>query len=133
MSGETAEAGKLLYALRGATRCENEEADIRGRVAALYDALLERNHLAEGDIVSLMFSVTPDLDAKNPAAALRQSGRGADLALFAVQEAAARGGLERVIRALLHCYLDKDSSPCHVYQNGAEVLRPERGDRGTRT
>ncbi|MDR2483621.1 MAG: chorismate mutase [Treponema sp.] len=126
MNGKTAEAGKRLYALRGATRCENGEVDICKRVAALYDALLERNRLAEGDIVSLIFSVTPDLDAKNPAAALRQSGRGADLALFAVQEAAARGGLERVIRVLLHCYLDEGSSPSHVYQNGAEVLRPDR-------
>jgi chorismate mutase len=128
MNGET--AGKRLYALRGAVRCENEEADICARVAALYDALLERNHLEEENIVSLIFSVTPGIDAKNPAAALRQSGRGEDLALFAVQEAAARGGMEGVIRALLHCYLDEGSVPCHVYQNGAEALRPDRTGGG---
>jgi chorismate mutase len=100
--------------------------DITVQVAALYDELLSANSLAEGDIVSLVFSVTPDLDAQNPAAALRKSGRGGDLALFCVQEAAAKGGLERTIRVLIHCYLDAGSLPRHVYRNGAEVLRPDR-------
>jgi chorismate mutase len=84
---------KRLYALRGAARCLNEVEDITVQVAALYDELLSANSLTEGDIVSLIFSVTPDLDAQNPAAALRKSGRGGDLALFCVQEAAAKGGL----------------------------------------
>jgi chorismate mutase len=118
---------KQLKALRGATQCINQEADIIAQVSALYDALLLRNHLGEGDILSLIFSVTKDLDAKNPAAALRQSGRAADVALFTVQEAEVTGGLERVIRVLIHGYLEEAASPCHVYQNGAEVLRPDRG------
>jgi chorismate mutase len=117
---------KQLKALRGATRCLNEAEDIAAQVVILYDALLVQNHLEEQDIVSLIFSVTQDLDARNPAAALRQSGRASDLALFTVQEASVQGAMERVIRVLIHCYLDKDVSPCHVYQNGAELLRPDR-------
>ncbi|MDR3341852.1 MAG: chorismate mutase [Treponema sp.] len=117
---------KRLIALRGATRCENEAADITRQVAALYDELLVRNKLNEGDMVSLIFSVTSDLDAKNPASALRHSGRAQDLALFAAQEAYAVGGLDRTIRVLIHCYLDGDTRPCHVYRNGAEILRPDR-------
>jgi chorismate mutase len=119
--------GKKIAALRGATRCLNEEEDIIRQVAALYDELLGSNGLAEGDIVSLIFSVTPDLDAINPAAALRRSGRARDLALFALQEAAARHSLDRVIRVLIHCYLDEGARPVHVYRNGAELLRPDRG------
>jgi chorismate mutase len=118
--------GKKIAALRGAVRCLNEKEDITGQVAALYDGLLGANGLAEGDIVSLIFSVTPDLDALNPAAALRQSGRAQDLALFALQEAVVQGGLDRVIRVLLHCYLDEGARPVHVYRNGAEILRPDR-------
>jgi chorismate mutase len=76
---------KQLKALRGATQCMNQEEDMVAQVSALYDELLLRNHLGEEDILSLLFSVTKDLDAKNPAAALRQSGRAADVALFAVQ------------------------------------------------
>jgi chorismate mutase len=117
---------KRLAALRGATCCLNDADDITAQLAALYDELLARNSLCEADIVSLIFSVTGDLDAKNPAAALRHSGRAGELALFAVQEAAARGGLPRVVRALMHCYLAEGLVPQHVYRNGAEVLRPDR-------
>jgi chorismate mutase len=117
---------KKIAALRGAVRCLNRKEDIAARTAALYDELLGANGLVEGDIVSLIFSVTPDLDAENPAAALRHSGRARDLALFALQEAAVQGGLDGVIRVLMHCYLDETARPVHVYRNGAEVLRPDR-------
>jgi chorismate mutase len=100
--------------------------DITAQVVALYDELLARNRLGESDIVSLIFSVTRDLDAINPAAALRHSGRAKNLALFAVQEAEARDSLEQTLRVLMHCSMDDDLTPCHVYQNGAEILRPDR-------
>jgi chorismate mutase len=117
---------KKLFALRGAAQCLNDAEDMTRQVAALYDGLLEANSLAEGDIVSLIFSVTGDLTAQNPAAALRQSGRGGDLALFSLREAEVSGGLERTIRVLVHCYLDGEAVPRHIYRNGAEVLRPDR-------
>ncbi|MDR3167512.1 MAG: chorismate mutase [Treponema sp.] len=121
MTGE-----KRLFALRGATQCKNEEEDITRQVAALYDELLQKNHLGEGDIVSVIFSVTGDINAKNPASTLRFSGRAADLALFALQEAAIHGGLERTIRVLIYCYLPAASHPCHIYRNGSEIIRPDR-------
>ncbi|MDR2717237.1 MAG: chorismate mutase [Treponema sp.] len=117
---------KRLYALRGATQCINTAEDICRQVSLLYDSLLEKNRLAEHDIVSVIFSQTGDLDALNPAAALRQTGRAGELALFAVQEAATADAFPRVIRILIHCYLPQDVKPCHVYRNGAEVLRPDR-------
>jgi chorismate mutase len=119
-------AAKRLFALRGAARCKNDPRDIEEQVDALYDELLARNSLGEVDLVSVIFSVTADLDAMNPAAALRKSGRAGEAALFALQEAAAVGGLERTIRVLIHCYLEENASPRHVYRNGAEVLRPDR-------
>jgi chorismate mutase len=118
--------GKRLFALRGATRCRNNVADIAVQVTALYDELLRVNNLAEGDIVSLIFSVTAGLNAENPCAALRRSGRAGGLALFAVREAPVRGGLKRTVRALVHCYLDEGAVLRHVYRNGAEILRPDR-------
>ncbi|GHU25113.1 chorismate mutase [Spirochaetia bacterium] len=117
---------KKLYALRGATCCLNDKQDISDQTCTLYDELLARNVLAESDVVSILFSMTPDLDALNPAAALRTAGRAEDRALFAVQEAVVKGSLERVIRVLIHCYCDEGSVPVHVYRNGAEVLRPDR-------
>lgn len=118
---------KKLFALRGAVFCTNDPGDMERRTGELYDALLERNNLDEGDIVSLVFSLTADLDAANPAAVLRRSGRAADLALFCVQEAAVQGSPAGVIRSLLHCYLPAAATPRHAYLNGAESLRPDRG------
>lgn len=117
---------KRLFALRGATQCINTTEDIQLHTAALYDELLSRNNLSEEDLVSVIFSVTGDLDAKNPAAALRAQGRAGEAALFVTQEAYFPGGLERVIRVLIHCYLDVSQVPVHVYRNGAELLRPDR-------
>jgi chorismate mutase len=92
----------------------------------MYDALLAGNSLDEKDIVSIIFSVTADVDAVNPAAALRASGRARQAALFVTAEAAFDGsGPERVIRTLIHCYLNDDAAPKHVYINGAQALRPD--------
>jgi chorismate mutase len=66
--------GKEVYALRGACRALNTPEDIEIQVAALYDGILAANSLDEEGIISLIFSVTADLDALNPAAALRRSG-----------------------------------------------------------
>jgi chorismate mutase len=117
---------KRLFALRGAAQCLNEESDMRKQVTALYDELLSKNKLKEEDLVSVILSVTGDLDAFNPATALRREGRAAELALFATQEARIRGGLERTVRLLIHCYMENGLRPVHVYRNGAEVLRPDR-------
>lgn len=117
---------KRLFALRGATRCLNEEGDMRKQVTALYDELLGINRLKEEDLVSVIFSLTGDLDAFNPASALRREGRAAEAALFVTQEADVRGGLERTVRLLIHCYLEKGVRPAHIYRNGAEILRPDR-------
>jgi chorismate mutase len=104
----------------------NNADDICKQVSTLYDELLAGNKLDEKDIVSLIFSMTSDLNAINPAAALRKSGRAADIALFSVCEAESTDSLPRTVRALIHCYLEEGSNPCHVYRNGAEVLRPDR-------
>lgn len=117
---------KRICALRGAVRCLNDADDIQKQVIALYDELLSLNRLGEEDLVSVIFSVTGDLDAKNPASALREQGRAGQTALFVTREAEFRGSLERVIRVLVHCYAGTDSAPVHVYRNGAEVLRPDR-------
>ncbi|HCC36691.1 MAG TPA: chorismate mutase, partial [Treponema sp.] len=111
-------AGKKLYALRGAVRCQNDAGDMGRQVSLLYDSLLMQNNLVEDDIVSLIFSVTSDLTAANPAAVLRGAGKAGNLALFAVQEAFCEGGLPGVVRALIHCYLPEGAVPVHVYRNG---------------
>jgi chorismate mutase len=118
--------GKRLFALRGATQALNSAEDIEKWTVFLYDGLLKLNNLEERDIVSIVFSMTNDLDEENPAAALRHAGRARSAPLFVAQEAFVRGGLPRAIRALIHCHLDEDAEVRHLYCNGAESLRPDR-------
>jgi chorismate mutase len=92
----------------------------------MYDELLTLNKLEEGDIVSVIFSVTDDLSAINPCTALRKDGRAGELALFSTQEPNSKNSLQRVVRVIIHCYLDEAVKASHVYRNGAEVLRPDR-------
>jgi len=117
---------KRLYGLRGATQCLNNTQDMCEQIALMYNDLLTLNKLDEKDVVSLIFSVTDDLDVINPCTALRKSGLAADLALFSAREPETKNSLERTVRLLVHCYLEEDSRPLHVYRNGAEVLRPDR-------
>jgi len=117
---------KRLYALRGAVQCENTQQDICEQIEGMYDELLSLNNLAEADIVSLIFSVTDDLDAINPCTALRKNGRAGELALFSAREPVCQNSLPRTVRSLIHCYLEEGAKTRHVYRNGAEVLRPDR-------
>ncbi|AEJ19545.1 chorismate mutase [Gracilinema caldarium] len=114
-----------LCALRGATGCTNTEQDIQEKVTELYEALLSRNGLEEEQIVSVQFTVTPDITVLNPATALRRAGKAQNVALFAAAEPVIDGMLPRMIRILIHCYLSKDHKPEHVYIHGAEQLRPD--------
>ncbi|MDR0464870.1 MAG: chorismate mutase [Treponema sp.] len=117
---------KKLYALRGACQCENTEDDIRRQISLMYNELLSENNLGESEIVSVIFSVTGDLNAINPCSALRKSGRAGELALFSTLEPDCKNSVERITRVIIHCYLDEGAKAKHVYRNGAEVLRPDR-------
>ena len=114
-----------LFALRGATQCINSKDDIQKKTVEMYDELLTENNISEEEIVSIIFSVTQDLDSLNPASALRKEGRAEKIALFVNQEAHFNDSLDRVVRVLIHCYMDPSRTPVHVYRNGAELLRPD--------
>jgi len=112
-----------LYAVRGAVCCENTAESILERVPELYRDLLDRNQIHETDIVSVQFTVTNDLDACNPATALRRAGLAASVPLFASAEPYIKGYLPFVIRLLITFY--GTTTPVSSYLHGAEVLRPD--------
>jgi chorismate mutase len=119
---------KRLYGIRGAVCTENNASSITENVCALCSALFSQNGIAAGDIVSIQFTVTDDIDALNPAAALRKENAGIDVsecALFCSSEPRMKNSLARVVRVLVTAYMNEGSLPHHVYLNGAEVLRPD--------
>lgn len=119
---------KRLYGVRGAVCAENTNESISLQTTLMCRELFKRNNICASDIVSIQFSLTKDLDALNPCAALRHSDVGIDtskIPLFCTQEAYIRGGLEKVIRILITVYLEDNAKTVPIYMGGAECLRPD--------
>src|SRR5829696_2599992 len=110
-----------LHALRGATTVEADERDaILAATDELMRELLSRNRLAAEDLVSCIFTLTPDLDAEFPAVAAREMGL-SSVPLLCAREIPVAGALPNVIRVLIHAYMDRPAE--HVYLGEAAKLR----------
>ena len=117
--------GGEVKAVRGAIQvARNSAEDIGQGAVRLARELLQANGLAEGDLISVLFTLTPDLDRANPATALRGTGF-SRAPLLCLQEAFIQGQLPRVIRLLLTYRAAPGSEPRPVYLEGARVLRPD--------
>ena len=113
-----------LVALRGAnTVTENTAEAILSATDALMREILSRNGLGADDLVSCIFTLTPDLDAQFPAVAAREMGL-SSVPLLCAREIPVPGALPQVIRVLMHAYLpDPEARPQHVYLGDAIKLR----------
>jgi chorismate mutase len=123
----TGEEGTVaLRAIRGATRLRADDPDeMTEAVTELVTAMLARNGIDGEELVSIVFTATPDLVCMFPAAAARGLGLG-DVPLLCAQEIAVPGALSRVVRVLAHADLEiPRAEVSHVYLRGAEVLRQD--------
>ena len=116
--------------IRGATVAQADTPEaIRAATRELLEALIAANDLRETDLVSVIFTATPDLTAEVPARAARELGW-QDAALMCMAEMDAQGGLRRCIRALIHWNSEKRPDEIqHVYLHAAAQLRPDRAVR----
>ena len=114
-----------LRAIRGAITVDANERDaILDGTEELVHAVMERNSLEPGQLVSCIFTCTGDLNAAFPAEAARRLGLGS-VPLLCAQEIEVPGSLERVIRLMVHCYRDEASAVQHVYLREATSLRKD--------
>ncbi len=114
-----------LIALRGANTVAANEADaILDATEALMHELLGRNGLETGDLVSCLFTLTPDLDAEFPAVAARRMGL-SRVPLMCAQEIGVPGAMKQVIRVMIHAYADDRHEPVHVYLGETAALRQD--------
>jgi chorismate mutase len=115
-----------LKAIRGATLVsENTEAAIRFAVKDLFETLIEANQLAQDSVLSILFSITPDLTRISPAKALREALNWSEVALFCAVEPTIEGLPPLCLRVLLHVEWKSETPPVMVYRQGAERLRPD--------
>ncbi|MFC0037747.1 chorismate mutase [Actinomadura rayongensis] len=115
-----------LLAIRGAVQVERDTRDaILAATGELVGAVLERNALGAADLVSVLFTATPDLTAEFPALAARLGGL-TGVPLMCAAEIDVPGAAPRIVRLLAHAEADRPrSSVRHVYLGGARLLRPD--------
>ena len=115
-----------IRAIRGAIQVASDDrAAILDATAELVRAVLDRNALTPGQLISVVFTATPDLRAEFPAYAARQIGI-TDVPLLCATEIDVPGALPRVIRLLAHVESDLHRDEVrHVYLHGAAALRTD--------
>ncbi len=115
----------MVRAIRGATSVsEDSKEAILASTSELLTEVLGRNALATDDLISIIFTVTPDLRAEFPAVAAREAGL-TSIPLLCASEIPVPGALGMCIRVMLHCYMPRDREIHHVYLREARSLRPD--------
>jgi chorismate mutase len=116
----------VVLAVRGAIQVDRDDpAAILAGTRELITEVVGRNQFDAGDLISIMFTLTPDLTSCFPAGAARDLGL-VDVPLLCATEIAVPGALPRVVRLLAHVESDRPRSAVrHVYLRGATRLRPD--------
>lgn len=115
-----------VRAVRGAIQVDADERDqVLDATTELLAAVLERNDLAPEDLISVVFTATPDLRSEFPAYAARQMGI-TDVPLLCAAEIDVPGAMPRVLRLLAHVETSRSRHDIrHVYLRGAAQLRTD--------
>lgn len=119
----------MVRAVRGATTVDsNSEQEILEHTAALLQEMVAQNGIETDDIISVLFSVTKDLNAAFPAVAARKLGWNR-IALMCTYEMDVPGSLPNCIRVLMQINTEKKNSELkYIYQREAVKLRPDLFD-----
>jgi chorismate mutase len=115
-----------VRAVRGATQVDRDERDlVLAAAGELVAAVLERNAIDPVDLISVIFTATPDLTSEFPAYAARRLGI-TDVPLLCATEIDVPGAMPRVLRLLAHFETGLSRAEIrHVYLHGAAGLRTD--------
>lgn len=115
-----------VRAVRGATQVDEDDRDqVLAATTELLGEVLSRNALSNDDLISVVFTATPDLHSEFPAYAARQMGI-TDVPLLCAAEIDVPGAMPRVLRLLAHVETERSRSELrHVYLRGAAALRTD--------
>ncbi len=115
-----------IRGIRGATTATTNTRDaILDATCELLETLVRMNDICVEDIASVIFTVTPDLDAAFPASAARSLGW-THVPLLDVAAPRVSNDLARCIRVLIYWNTDRAQQDIsHVYLRDARRLRPD--------
>lgn len=114
----------MVRAIRGAIQVDGNDRDaILAGTTELVTEVMGRNNLTTDDVISVIFTCTPDLTAEFPALAARKLGFH-DVPLLCATEIDVPGALPHVVRLMAHVQTDRPRQEIqHVYLRGAAALR----------
>ena len=117
---------RRVHAIRGATSVATDDADaLVAATRELLERIVARNRVLVDDVVSVIFTLTPDLSSAFPARAAREMGW-TGTPLLCMREIDVPGALPRCIRVLMHVeFAVPRARVAHVYLRDAVALRPE--------
>ena len=115
-----------VIAIRGAIQIDADDRDaVLEGTTELVSAVMSRNELTPDDVISVLFTSTPDLVSEFPALAARKLGFHA-VPLMCATEIPVPGAMPRVVRLMAHVNTDKTRAEIqHVYLRGAVGLRQD--------
>ena len=115
-----------IRGIRGAIQLDKDTPDeMVSAVSELLSQMLAANQLETEDLVSIIFTATPDLTSEFPAVAARKIGLG-NVPLLCSVEIDVPQALPKVVRILLHAQLERPLVEVkHIYLRGATVLRKD--------
>ncbi|HVQ95154.1 MAG TPA: chorismate mutase [Mycobacteriales bacterium] len=112
--------------VRGAIQIDGDDREaILDGADELVREVLKRNTIEPDDLISIIFTATPDLTADFPAYAARRLGL-TDVPLLCASEIAVPHAMPRVLRLLAHVETTRPRTDMrHVYLRGAAALRTD--------
>lgn len=120
----------MVRAVRGAiTAEENTKESILKSTKELLEKIILENKIERADLIQIIFTLTPDLNAVFPAVAAREMGI-TNVPLMCMSEIPVEGALKKCVRILLEMNSDKGLDDIkHIYLKGAKALRPDLADK----
>ena len=115
-----------MISIRGATTVEHNNAEkIIEATKELLVKIEEKNNLIKGNVISILFSSTKDLNVEYPAKAARLLGY-TQCGLMCFNEMEVVGSIKKCIRVMvLYQGSLKQEEVKHVYLKNAKTLRPD--------
>ena len=99
-----------IRGIRGAIQLDTDErSHLIKSTAELLTKILHHNNVNESQLISILFTATPDVTSEFPALAARELGLG-DVPLMCFVEMDVAGAMPRVIRVLVNAELDTPRS-----------------------
>ncbi len=117
----------ISRAIRGARTVDNNSAeDISSATIELLQEIMKVNNILNDEIVSVIFTLTPDLNAEFPAKSARVQLGWGDIPMICASEVPVPGSIKKCIRVMITVNtLMAREDINHVYLRNAQQLRPD--------